>query len=134
MLFMPFMIKAKYYPWALFGFFMLLNMSIQFDILSGILYGYIFFYYLKDKLQFSDEFIIKVENLCLINKLNSFENFISLSRAISIIGGNSFFYMDNRNNNQSNNYNNNRIQERTNVPVTTPFRGVGTVLGSKRIK
>jgi membrane associated rhomboid family serine protease len=130
MFLIPFMIKAKYYPWALFGLFILLNMTIQFDILSGILYGYIFFYYLKDKLQFSDEFINKVENLYLINKLNSFESFISLSRAMSFVGGNSFFFMGvNRNNNN----NNNRIQERPNVPVTTPFRGVGTLLGSKRI-
>ena len=72
MLFIPCMIPSKFYPWALFGFFTLLNMNVQFDILAGILYGYLFFYFLKNKIQFSDEFINRAENWPIFNKISKF--------------------------------------------------------------
>ena len=136
MMFIPFTIPAKYYPWALFGFFTLINVSIQFDILAGILYGYLFFFYLKDKLEFSDEFINRAENWHLVNKLNSCESFVSLSKSISISGGNLFFSGSGTNANAraASQSTNNQIPNRPQVPISAPFKGVGTVLGCKRIK
>jgi len=74
MFLIPCPIKAKFYPWALFGFFTVINgfRVIQFDILAGILYGYAWFYFLKDKIQISDNCLIKVQNCFLFNKIQGF--------------------------------------------------------------
>lgn len=134
MLFIPCMIPAKFYPWALFAFFTLLNMNVQFDILAGILYGYLFFYFLKNKIQFSDEFICRAENWCIVNRLRNCNSFVSLSRSITNNGGNMYF--SNTNNNNTNVISNaNRPQAQNNsqpqVKVTTPFKGKGSVVGCK---
>jgi len=141
MMFLPCLIPAKYYPWTLFAFFTVLNMNLQFDILAGILYGYLFHHYLKSKIQFSDEFINRVENYPLINKLVSINSFVPLSKAISNAGGNAFFIgQGNRvgNNastgNNNNNGNNVQMNTRPQAPVSTPFQGVGSVLGGKKIR
>lgn len=136
MFLIPCLIPAKFYPWALFAFFTVLNMSVQFDILAGILYGYLFFYFLKNKMQFSDEFINRAENWPVLNKIKNCESFISLSKSISINGGNLFYSGSQQgNNNNSSNTNSQRtniqIQEKPQAPVSTPFKGKGTVLGSK---
>ena len=73
MFLIPVPIKSRYYPWALFAFFTLFNMSIQFDILAGICYGYLFFYKLRNYIQFSDNFILKCEALCLFRLLSKFK-------------------------------------------------------------
>lgn len=64
MFLIPCPIQAKYYPWALFGFFTVINgfRQIQFDILAGILYGYAYYFFLKNKIQPSDQFLIKLQN------------------------------------------------------------------------
>lgn len=144
MMFLPCLIPAKYYPWALFAFFSVLNMNLQFDILAGILYGYLFHHYLKTKIQISDEFVNKMENLPLLNKLQGVNSFISLSKAISQSGGNAFFVgqsssvgyggNNNRANNNSTNPAANQNPPRPQAPVTTPFQGKGSVLGCKIIK
>ena len=66
MFFIPFPFKAKFYPWAYFGFFILVGgFVVLIDIISGIAYGYLFFYFLRRFIDFSDEFIQKVEDfLC----------------------------------------------------------------------
>jgi len=132
-MFLPCLIPAKIYPWALFAFFTVLNMNLHIDILAGILYGYLFHYYLKSKIQLSDEFIIRMENAPLLNKLGNFERFVSLSKINLGIEGNALF------NNQSNNFglrrniNNNFSSPEApsipNAPVSTPFQGCGNVLG-----
>jgi len=83
MFMIPCPIKAKYYPWALFGFFTLLSgfSVIQFDILAGIIYGHLFFFYLKDKIQFSDTCFNKCQENCVFNKLKGFSGFIPLAAA-----------------------------------------------------
>jgi len=140
MMFLPCLIPAKYYPWALFAFFSVLNMNLQFDILAGILYGYLFHHYLKTKIKISDEFTNKIENLPLINKLQGINSFVSLSKAISQSGGNAFFVGQSnnvgnvgRNNNVNNNANSsaNNAPSRPQAPVSTPFKGKGSVLGCK---
>lgn len=142
MMFLPCLIPAKYYPWALFAFFSVLNMNLQFDILAGILYGYLFHHYLKTKIQISDEFVTKMENFPLLNKLQGINSFVSLSKAISQSGGNAFFVGQSSNvglgasNNRSNNNNAssaaaNQIPSRPQAPVSTPFQGKGSILGCK---
>ena len=135
MMFLPCMIPAKYYPWALFAFFSVLNMNFQFDILAGIVYGYLFHHFLKGKIQISDEFANKIENLPLLNKLKGINCFISLSKAISQSGGNAFFVGQSSNvasNNRVNTNSNsvaNQMPSRPQAPVSTPFQGKGSILG-----
>ena len=72
MFLIPCPIKARFYPWALFGFFTVINgfRVIQFDILAGILYGYAWFYFLKAKVQLSDNCMIKIQNCFPFSKLS----------------------------------------------------------------
>jgi len=64
MMFIPYPFKAKYYPWALIGFFSLLNgfQSFQFDAVIGIIYGYSYSYYLKNYFIIPDNFVNRVDN------------------------------------------------------------------------
>lgn len=78
--FIPYPIKAKYYPWVLIGFFTLLNFNIQFDILCGVGFGYLFTYKLKDKLNISSQFVQKVENSFIFKYAKSSPSFISASQ------------------------------------------------------
>jgi hypothetical protein len=63
MMFLPCAIKAKYYPWALIGFFSLLNgfQSFQYDAVIGIIYGYAYFHYLNRYMAISDNFGARVD-------------------------------------------------------------------------
>ena len=69
-------IKAKFYPFLLLGFFILVDsFKIDLEILSGIFFAYIYFYFFKNILKISDNFAQKIEdNICCKNilKLNSF--------------------------------------------------------------
>ena len=80
MFLVPVPVQSKYYPWALYAFFTLLNFHIQFDLLAAILYGYLFFYKLRNIIQFSDEFIIKCENFCLFRYLSKFKGKLIISQ------------------------------------------------------
>lgn len=75
-LFFPCHFKAKFYPIIIFAIFCLLNsFVIDFEVLSGIVYGILYHYFLKNRMQISNNFIIKVENSCLckwMTKLNGF--------------------------------------------------------------
>ena len=60
--FLPCPITSKYYPWILVGFCTLLNnFIIKYDVICGLLFGYIYMYKLKDHLDFKLDFIIKCE-------------------------------------------------------------------------
>ena len=73
MMFIPYPFKAKYYPWALLGFFAVMNQfNIQYDTVIGILYGYLYFYYLKNYLVISDNFLTKVDNCIPFKYLKRF--------------------------------------------------------------
>ena len=129
MFFIPYPFRAIYYPWALFGFFTLMNFRLQFDILAGIGYGYLFFYYIRNYIQFSDNFINKCENNCLFKKLSTFTGFIPLQTSNSSFS----------NYNQSNPTTNNnppafRVEPADRTPVSTPFKGKGIQVGKKIIK
>lgn len=78
--FFPCEIKAKYYPFVLFGIFTLLsNFHIDFEVLSGIIYGVLYHFYLKNRLQISDAFIQKLENHSCFRWLTMKNTFIFLN-------------------------------------------------------
>ena len=72
--------KAKYYPLFLFGIFTLLsNFNIDFEILCGIVFGFLYHYYLNRKIQISNAFALKVENSFLCKWMRSKKGFISIN-------------------------------------------------------
>lgn len=85
----PCTIKAKYYPFLLFGLFTLFSgFQIQFDLFAGIIYGVFHHYVLKDKLTLSDEVAQKLEKcipFSLIKKINGFVPVGSSSLPFSIV-------------------------------------------------
>ena len=74
----PCIIRAKYYPLILFLVFTILSgFNIDFEVLCGIGYGFLYHFYLRNKLSISDNFALKVENSCLfkwMKKINGFVN------------------------------------------------------------
>lgn len=96
--FIPYPIKAKYYPWVLIGFFTLLNFNIQFDIFCGVIFGYLYHYKLKEKLEFSHAFVDKTEKSCFFACIRNRESFVPSS---STIGGSAFSFSAQNNNNDT---------------------------------
>jgi membrane associated rhomboid family serine protease len=128
MFFVPYPFRAVYYPWALFAFFTIMNMTIQFDILAGIAYGHLFFYYLRNYVQFSDSFIQRCENNFLLKKFANFTGFVP----ISVSSSNASFsnYNQAQNVNASAGTSNFRMEPADKTPVSTPFKGKGTAVGT----
>ena len=78
--FFPSNIKAKYYPFFLFGFFTLLsNFNIDFEILCGIVFGFLYNYYLNRKIKISNAFALKVENSFLCKWMRNKKGFLRIS-------------------------------------------------------
>jgi hypothetical protein len=132
--FLPCPMKAKYYPWVLFFFFTLLSgFMIQFDLVSGILYGYLYHFKLQKFLSLSDGFIKKVEGSFLFKCCFSFSGFVPFSGAsgFGLSGSVGTNDIENNNAGASTNFStgNNNREEPKQHPVTTPFRGKGSVVG-----
>jgi membrane associated rhomboid family serine protease len=129
--FIPYQFKALYYPWALFAFFTLMNMTIQFDILAGIGYGYLFFLYLRSYIQFSDAFIQRCENNFIFKSLSKFTGFVPIQSSSLNSGFGNYNTQNNyqSNNTGANNTSNFRMDPADKTPVSTPFKGKGTVVG-----
>ena len=78
--FFPCVFKAKYYPLILFGIFTILSgFNINFEILSGIIFGFLNHYYFKNKLDISNSFILKCENSIIFNWMIKKKGFISIN-------------------------------------------------------
>ena len=78
--FFPCNIKAKYYPLFLFGIFTLLsNFNIDFEILCGIAFGFLYHYYLFKKIEISNVLALKVENSFLCRWMANKKGFISIN-------------------------------------------------------
>jgi membrane associated rhomboid family serine protease len=129
MFLIPCPMKAKFYPWALLAFFTILNMRLQFDLIAGVGYAYLFNFYLRNKIHFSDNFVQKCENSFLFRPFSRMTGFISLNMCNSNTGFTAYGQGGNNTNigdasrpADQPNYNN--------QPVTTPFKGKGTVLGN----
>ena len=54
-------------------------LEIDVEIFSGVIYGFIYFYYLKTKLQISDTFVQKLEVHSALKWLSNFKGFISVT-------------------------------------------------------
>jgi len=59
---LPCPIQAKYYPYILVLFFTLLNQTISFDIIAGLIYGHLYFFFFKEKLNISARVVKKIED------------------------------------------------------------------------
>jgi membrane associated rhomboid family serine protease len=80
LLLIPYTVKAKIYPIILVLMFILVNyLEIDVEIISGVIYGFIYFYYLKTKLQISDTFVQKLEVNPALKWLINFKGFISVT-------------------------------------------------------
>jgi len=84
LLLIPYTVKAKIYPIILVLMFILVNyLEIDVEIISGVIYGFIYFYYLKTKLQISDTFVQKLEVNPVLKCLSNFKGFISVTHISS---------------------------------------------------
>ena len=84
LLLIPYTVKAKIYPIILVLMFILVNyLEIDVEIISGVIYGFIYFYYLKTKLQISDTFVQKLEVNPILKCLSNFKGFISVTHISS---------------------------------------------------
>ena len=80
--FFPCNIKAKFYPIILFAFFVVLSgFQIDFEILCGIAFGFLYHYYLKNKLEISNTFALRVENSFLCRWMANKKGFISIAHS-----------------------------------------------------
>ena len=76
----PCIIKAKFYPLVLFLFFTVLSgFNIDFEILCGIGFGFLYHYKLSNKLEISNTFSLKVENSFLCRWMTNKKGFISIN-------------------------------------------------------
>ena len=73
---------TKIYTIILVLMFLFANyFEIDADIISGVIHGHIYFYFLRTKLSISDSFVIKFENLQNLNWLKNIKGFISIVNA-----------------------------------------------------
>lgn len=73
----PCIIKARYYPLVLFLIFTILSgFNIDFENLCGIGFGYLYHYYLKNKLAISNNFAYKIENSFLCRWMKNKKGFV----------------------------------------------------------
>ena len=63
--FIPFEFRAKFYPFAMYLFLIVANgfKFIIIDVLIGILFGYLYFYKLKNFLNVSDSLVLRLEKI-----------------------------------------------------------------------
>ena len=126
--FFPCTIRAKYYPLVLFLIFTIISgFQIDFENMCGIGFGFLYHYFLRNRIGISNNFASKVGNSCLCrwmqNKkgfignggINAFNNMNTNARNVNISNSN------NNNNNSNNSSNNNK--------GFTAFKGKGTAVG-----
>ena len=84
LLLLPFTVKAKIYPVILVIIFVLSNyLEIDVEIISGIIYGLIYFFFLKSKLQISDSLVQQLEASSIFKGLITVKGFISVTHISS---------------------------------------------------
>ena len=124
----PCVIKAKYYPLVLVGFFTLLSgFNFDFEILSGIAFGYLYHRYLENRLKVTDSFALRVERSVLFKWMINTPGFIRISGTGSVLPASSIVVNVNSNRNTSNNSNNNNNNNSNSFKA---FSGKGFAVGS----
>ena len=79
-LILSYQFKAKYYPIFLFIIFSIMNsFIIDLEVLTGILYAFLYHFLIKKKIKIQDTFIIKVENLKIFKCLTKMNGFVSVN-------------------------------------------------------
>ena len=120
----PCIIKAKYYPFILFLLFTLISgFNIDFEVLCAIGFGFLYHFYLKSRLQLSNNLILKVENSFLFRWMKNKRGFINLGGVGIPELVNNLENVRNVNINGNNNNNNNQPK------VFHAFRGKGIAVG-----
>lgn len=84
----PCPIKAKYYPWFLICFFTMFNgfQVIPFDLITAVLFGYMYIWKLSSYFEFSIQKIQTLESKFPFSYLKRFSNFILLTNATGSTG------------------------------------------------
>ena len=84
-LFRPCPLKAKYYPiFIIIIYFLINNFRFNYGIVSGFLYGYIYYYLLQNKLRISDEHIKKIEETFCCKFLVGVMGFVNIDSVITL--------------------------------------------------
>ena len=130
--FFPCTIRAKYYPLVLFLIFTIISgFQIDFENMCGIGFGFLYHYFLRNKLNISNNFADKIGNSCLCRWMKTKKGFIGNGgiNAFNNIVNNSV--NDVRNVNVNNNNVNNTIKEnKENIKKKfQAFKGKGISVG-----
>ena len=121
--FLPCVVRAKYYPILLFIIFSIIS-GIDYESLCAIGFGYLYHYYLKNKLYISHIFAIKVENSFLFRWMKNKKGFVNIGAVTQIELQNNLVHLAN--------------DRKANITVKTTingkefnaFKGKGVVAGS----
>ena len=118
-LFFPCQFKAKFYPIILFIIFSIMNsFIIDLEILTGIIYAFIYHIFIKKKIKISDELIEKIENLSIFKCCTKMGGFVRVNnlgnKLVSTV-------------NSVNRHIKDSIKQSN--KVFTPFQGGGVIVG-----
>ena len=120
-LFFPCQFRAKYYPIIIFIIFSIMNsFVIDLEVLTGIIYAFLYHFFIKKKLRISDSLVQKMENLSIFKCFTKMGGFVSVNNL-----GNKLVSTVNTINRKIKDISNNQNKG------FTPFKGVGTALGGK---
>lgn len=109
----PIEFKKKYYPFIIFGFFTLLSeFKIDVEFLCGIMYGFLFHYYLEKKIAIPIYWQQKLESSFLFKWMKNKDGYISFNTVSPLIVLSTH---------------NGPVQEQSSSFVA--FRGKGTAIG-----
>jgi len=87
-LFVPSPIRAKYYPFIIIILLILINnFRINYEIISGLIYGIIYYYLLQNKFSISEETSKKLENSCCCRCLLGLHGFMIINKTQVINNG-----------------------------------------------
>ena len=128
--FFPCTIKAKYYPLFLFLIFTIISgFQIDFENICGIGFGFLYHYFLRNRLKISNNFAEKLGNSCLCRWMKTKKGFIGSG------GINTFANIVIREGNNVRNVNISNAQDNINKSrekvkqVFQAFKGKGAVVG-----
>ena len=80
----PCIIKAKYYPLVLFLIFTIISgFYIDFEVMCAIGFGFLYHYYLKNRLKITNNFAMKVENNFLFRWMKNKKGFVNIGGGTS---------------------------------------------------
>ena len=122
--FFPCVIKAKYYPLILFLIFTIISgFVIDFENLCGIGFGFLYHYFLKNKLQISNNLATKLANSFLCRWMKNKKGYVNVG------GIGSFVLQNNLENVRNVNIGNSSSSNNSNGKGFTAFKGKGVAVG-----